>query len=96
MEPKLLSDEQIRAIRNSHNDTFYTQREFNADKSIAKVQAKLSYEQGKDDMRQQIVEWGGEPCPHRAHNATYFRPRHACEKCWQALREGRLEASHEH
>ena len=37
-ELPLLSDEEIRDERNSHNDAFYTAREFNAEKAIAKAQ----------------------------------------------------------
>lgn len=45
-------------------------------------------EAGADAMVRGVREWGNEPCPHRAHNAKYFRPRRACTECWQFLEEG--------
>ena len=32
-----------------------------------------------------VWDWGLEPCPHRANNAKYFKPRCACGKCWDEL-----------
>jgi len=82
---KILSDEEIRVERNSHNDAFYTAREFNADKAIAKAQHRYTL--------QQVVEWGEERC--EEHFDYAFVKKRECLKCWQALKEeanGRADA----
>jgi hypothetical protein len=46
----------------------------------------LCIAQQKEDLKC-FVEWGQEPCPHRSHNAKYFKPKSACGKDWQELKE---------
>ena len=46
---------------------------------------KAGEKQGIEKGRAEVVNWRLEPCPHRAHNAKYFKPRCACEQCWENL-----------
>ena len=55
------------------------------DGSASLPQDKGSVRLLTDEQMKLFEEWRLEPCPHRAHNAKFFKPRYVCEKCWQAL-----------
>ena len=37
----------------------------------------------RDKTLRDVRDWLMEACPHRAHNAKYFKPKGVCPKCWQ-------------
>ena len=68
-----LTDEEMSGVKFDMQSPWGLVDRYTVGKAIIQAQLK------------KILEWGNEPCPHRAHNAKYFRPRFACGKCIKEL-----------
>lgn len=85
---KPLSDEAIQNITDNIACSFIGEKAKGAkDGDVDReINQAIAQEAQRDTLRQ-VMEWRLEPCLHRSHNAKYFKPKCACEKCWQELKK---------